>query len=123
MAKDRDLRAGRSMATEQRRPGDFENGRHREAYRDENEGREWIGRGESEGPEPLGIVRRNPLTAVMTGFALGLGFGLAMTLLITRRERSWYQENIAGTLQNLPERLRHVPDSIGAYVPTAWKRW
>ena len=66
---------------------------------------------------------RNPLTAVMTGFGLGLGFGLAVTLLFTRRERSWYEQNIAGSLQNLPERLRHVPDSIGSYVPTAWKRW
>jgi hypothetical protein len=44
-----------------------------------------------------------------------------VTLLISRREPSWYERNISEPFQHLPERLRHVPDSLGSYLPASWK--
>ena len=70
---------------------------------------------------PLRFVQQNPLTSVMTGFGLGLGFGLAVTLLMTRRELSWYERNISEPFQHLPDRLKRVPDSVGNYLQASWK--
>jgi hypothetical protein len=69
----------------------------------------------------VGMVHRNPLGAVMTVFGLGLGFGLGLTLLLPRREQSWFERNMPDSIQHLPERLRRVPDSFGTYIPSAWK--
>ena len=122
MAKDRDLGTVCPTGPGQPGSGAFDNGRRWEAYRDENEGRETATISENEGDGPLAIVRRNPLTAVLTGFGLGLGFGLAVALLVTRREPSWYERNISEPFHDLPDTLRRVPESIGSYIPQSWKR-
>ena len=38
------------------------------------------------------MIQRNPMGSVLTGFGLGLGFGLAVTLLISRRrQETWFE--------------------------------
>jgi hypothetical protein len=75
-------------------------------------------RGE-EGARIFELVDRNPFAAVMAAFGLGLGFGLGLTVLLTRREENWFERNMPESMQNLPDRLKHVPETLGSYVP----RW
>jgi hypothetical protein len=103
------------------RPRHFE---ERGRWADEHEGHEQPTGHEEEDAGPIvQMMRRNPVSAVMTGFGLGFGFGLAITLLVTRREPSWFMRNVQEPLHQLPERLKHIPDSFGSYVPSSWKQW
>ena len=68
------------------------------------------------------MIQRNPMGSVLTGFGLGLGFGLAVTLLISRRrEETWFERSIPEAMQHLPERFKRVPESLASYVPASWK--
>ena len=67
------------------------------------------------------IVKRNPIPVVMSAFGLGLGFGLGLALLVTRRQPTWFERNVPESFQHLPQRLRHVPESLGSYLPSSWK--
>jgi hypothetical protein len=91
-------------------------------------------RGPSEGGEAMNevdreeggridqIIERNPMSLVLTGFGLGLGFGLMVTLLISRRrEESWLERTLPEAMQHLPARLKRVPESLASYAPTSWK--
>jgi hypothetical protein len=93
-------------------------------WADEHEGQERPTGQEEAGAGPIvQIVQSNPFSAVMTSFGLGLGFGLALTLLVTRREPTWFVRNVQEPLQHFPERLKHMPESLGSYVPSSWKHW
>ncbi len=116
MAKTRDLGNVSQAGASSR----FENGRSEQSYQGENGGQAG-NRVSEEYARSLELVRRNPLSAVMTGFGLGLGFGLAVTLLVTRREPTWYEQNIAEPFQRLPQRLRRAPEAIESYLPASWK--
>jgi hypothetical protein len=83
------------------------------------------------------FVERNPYTTIMTSFGIGFGFGLFVTLLMSRRESSWFERYAPASLQDLPDRLKHLPDqlkhlpdrfkqvpeSVASYVPSSWKHW
>ena len=68
-----------------------------------------------------GIVGRHPYTTVLTGFAIGFGFGLFVTLLLTRREEGWFERFAPEAIQDLPDRLRRIPESVASYVPDRLK--
>ncbi len=70
-----------------------------------------------------GFVARNPYVTVLTGFGIGFGLGLFVTLLVSRRESGWFERYASGAIQDLPDRLRHVPESLASYVPSSWKSW
>jgi hypothetical protein len=76
------------------------------------------------------FVERNTATTMLAGFGLGFGLGLFVTLLITRREPTWFEryapeamQDLPETLKQLPERIKHVPETLSSYVPSSWKRW
>jgi hypothetical protein len=92
--------------------------------RSERQGDEEETQGEQEEFGSMGgILRRHPYTTVLTGFGLGFGFGLFVTLLLTRREESWFERYAPESVQRLPDRLRQVPERVASYVPDSWKRW
>jgi hypothetical protein len=84
------------------------------------------------------LVSGRPYTSMLTGFGIGFGFGLLVTLLISRREESWFERYAPEALQDLPDRLKqarqqmastvpstvkHAGESLASYVPSSWKRW
>ncbi len=120
--------AERGYAGEYERRGDYGNGSRQ-------------GQGSEEGSDELGqvgeFVGRNPYATVLTSLGLGFGFGLFVTLLISRREPSWFEKyapeaiqdlpgrlkHLPDHLRNLPDRFKHVPESVASYVPDSWKKW
>jgi hypothetical protein len=108
--------------------GEFGNGsREGQGYEEGSEERGRVG----------GFVARNPYSTVLTSFGIGFGFGLFVTLLISRRESTWFEQYAPQAIQDLPDRLkhlpdqlrhlpdrfRHVPESVASYVPSSWKPW
>ena len=84
------------------------------------------------------FVSSNPYSTVMTSLGLGFGLGLFVTLLLSRREETWFDKYAPESMQNLPDRLKHLPDqlkqhlpdrfkhvpeSVASYVPSSWKSW
>jgi hypothetical protein len=91
-------------------------------------------RSQGQGSEPPGeldredggridqLIQRNPMSSVLTSFGLGLGFGLMVSLLISRRrDESWFERTMPAGFQHLPERLKRVPESLASYAPASWK--
>ena len=78
--------------------------------------------GEEEWGAVSGMVSRHPYTTVLTGFGIGFGFGLFVTLLLTRREESWFERYAPESIQDLPDRLRRVPEAVASYVPDRLKQ-
>jgi hypothetical protein len=105
--------------------------RERRGYGEET----WEGRGDM--GRVQGVAARHPYTTVLTSFGVGFGFGLFVTLLLTRREESWFERYAPESIQNLPDRLqdwsnrlqdvpdrlKRVPEAVSSYVPSSWKRW
>jgi hypothetical protein len=75
---------------------------------------------------------------VLTGFGIGFGLGLFVTLLLTRREPGWFERYAPESIQDLPDRLRRLPETVAScvpdrmkqaqetmasYVPRSWKFW
>jgi hypothetical protein len=52
-----------------------------------------------------GTVARNPGQSVLIGFGLGFGLGVVLVSLFGREEETWAERHI-------PDRLRHMPDSV-----------
>jgi hypothetical protein len=69
------------------------------------------------------FVAQNPYSSVLTGFGIGFGFGLVVTLLLSRREETWYERHIPDSLQEWPGRLKKVPETVASQVSQAWNRW
>jgi hypothetical protein len=70
-----------------------------------------------------GMIARNPASSVMIGFGLGFGLGILLTLALTQREESpWSGWSLGDSFRHIPERLRHVPDSIARHMPESIAR-
>jgi hypothetical protein len=67
------------------------------------------------------LVARYPYVSLMTGFGFGLGFGLVVTLLLTRREPTWFERYVPEPIQHFPDRLKRVPETLTSYFPGSWK--
>ena len=90
-------------------------------------------------------VTERPYSSIMTGFGLGFGLGLIVTLLLARdEEESWFERHAPESIQNLPDRFqrarqhlassvpqsfkhagesfRHAGESISSLVPSSWRR-
>jgi len=86
------------------------------------------GRGEETGggQEEMGAVGEfatgSPYTTVLTSFGIGFGFGLFVTLLLNRREESWFERYAPDSFQHLPDRLKHAQEQAAAYVPGSLKQ-
>jgi hypothetical protein len=124
--------AERGYAGEYERRGGYGNG--------SGEGREYDEEGSgtwAESGRVGAFVERNPYSTVLTSFGIGFGFGLFVTLLMSRREPNWFERYAPEAIQDLPDRLKHLPDqlkhlpdrfkhvpeSVASYVPSSWKRW
>jgi len=116
--------AERGYSGDYERRGDDGNGsREGQRYEDDAGTSEEMGRVSE-------FVARNPHATVLTSFGIGFGFGLFVTLLISRREASWFERYAPAAIHDLPDRLKHLPDrlkqvpeSLASYVPSAWKSW
>jgi len=84
------------------------------------------------------VATRHPYSTTMTSFGIGFGLGLFVTLLLCRREESWFERYAPESMQDLPDRLKHAQDkaasylpgslkqareSLASYVPSSWKPW
>jgi hypothetical protein len=124
--------AERGYAGDYERRGEYGNGSREGRGHDEEESWGW-----DESGRVGEFVGRNPYTTVLTSFGIGFGLGLFVTLLISRRESSWFERYAPEAMQNLPDRLKHLPDqlkhlpdrlkhvpeSVASYVPSSWKNW
>jgi len=69
------------------------------------------------------MIQSNPMSSLLSGFGLGFGFGLMVTLLISRRrDQTWFERTMPESIQHLPERFKRVPETWASYVPASWKR-
>ena len=66
-----------------------------------------------------GAIARHPGQSVLVGFGVGFGLGVLLTVLLSRREETWYERYVPDSLRNVPDRLRniHVPESIARHIP------
>jgi hypothetical protein len=117
MPKQNGLQSGRGRLQGSSGPAGFEEG----GPEQEEQSASGVDRQDSGRIEQM--IERNPLSAVLTGFGLGLGFGLTVTLLISRqRQQTWWERNLPESLSHLPDRFKHVPESLTSHLPTSWKR-
>lgn len=73
--------------------------RLREGY---DSAREGVGRGYRRAE---GTIARHPGQGILIGFGLGFGLGVVLVSLFGREEETWAERHI-------PDRLRHMPDSV-----------
>jgi hypothetical protein len=60
-----------------------------------------------------GLVATYPAPAVLFSFGLGFGLGMVLALSFNKQESStWGGWHIPDALRDIPERMRHVPESI-----------
>jgi hypothetical protein len=81
--------------------------------------------------EAQAVMAHNPTASILIGFGLGFGVGLFVTTMLAGREReSWAQrhtpdrlrrlpESLHGTLDQLAETVRHLPDAIREHMPSS----
>lgn len=59
-----------------------------------------------------GMIARNPGQSVLVGFGVGFGLGVLLTVLLSRREETWYERYVPDSLRNVPDSLRGIPDRL-----------
>lgn len=64
-----------------------------------------------------GMVARNPGTSVMVGFGVGVGVGVLLAMILTERERPWYDRYVPEGLRHLPDRFRRIPEAVAEHWP------
>lgn len=75
-----------------------------------------------------GMIARNPASSVMLGFGVGVGLGVLLSVLLTRREETWYERyvpdqwrdrirDVPDYLRHSADRLRDLPDSVARHIP------
>lgn len=70
-----------------------------------------------------GLIASYPAPSVLIGFGLGLGLGILLTMSFTQREDSaWSRWHLPDSLRDLPERMRHVPESLARHMPESIAR-
>ena len=122
MPQQSEFRPSHQNATASRRSSDLENRSQRGAQRVSNQEDEPEASDETgEGGPICHAVQSRPLASVMTSVGLGFGFGLVVTLLLSRPRQSWFERNMPEPIQHLPDRLKRVPESLASYVPSSWK--
>jgi ElaB/YqjD/DUF883 family membrane-anchored ribosome-binding protein len=76
-----------------------------------------------------GAVARHPSESVLIGFGLGVGLGVLLAVALTQREETWAERylpdslrDVQGSLGELPDALRDLPDQISATISRYWPR-
>jgi hypothetical protein len=67
-----------------------------------------------------GMVARNPTPSVLISFGMGFGLGMLLVMALNQREESTWSEwshRLGDSLRHMPDRLRHVPESIARHMP------
>ena len=60
-----------------------------------------------------GVITQHPGQSVLLGFGVGLGLGMLLTVMFTKRDpEPWYDRYV-------PDRLRHLhlPDALASHLP------
>ncbi len=75
-----------------------------------------------------GMIARNPASSVALGFGVGVGLGVLLSVLLTRREETWYDRYVPDAwrdrLRDVPDymrssadRLRDIPAEVARHIP------
>lgn len=126
MPQSRDFRTNRPVAPVQERSGDGHEEREDKSgtgmYRDQSQQRHPAEPEQGGAGNVQEFVAHYPYASLLTGFGCGFGFGLVLTLILKRREPTWFERYVPESLQHLPDQLKHVPETLSSYVPGSWKR-
>jgi hypothetical protein len=126
MPQRRDFRTNRPLAPVQERSQDYERDEREDrsgvgVYRDQSPQRHPAETDQDRAGNVEQLVARYPFASLLTGFGCGFGFGLVVTLLLNRREPTWFERYAPESMQNLPDRLKRVPEALTSYIPGSWK--
>jgi ElaB/YqjD/DUF883 family membrane-anchored ribosome-binding protein len=64
-----------------------------------------------------GMVARNPAPSLLIGFGVGFGLGLVLCSMFTREE-TWAEKYLPESLQDVPDRYRHLVSSLKSLPKT-----
>ena len=124
MARGNHSRRVHARSGEHSRSGDAEDlGGRREPGNGGREGWDDEGRGDVNARERMsGMVSDRPYTSVLTGFGIGFGLGLFVTLMLPRREEGWFERYAPEAIRDAPDRFEHAKHQLASSVPGALRQ-
>ena len=77
-----------------------------------------------------GTIARNPAPAMLIGFGVGFGLGVAICSLLGRREETWSEKYLPESLQDVPDQydslvasLKSLPRSVHQQLPRSISKY